>query len=144
MRLEDLVSWRLALAGRLLRTTVDAELGDLVGAQALGVLMRLGERDGQRQAELARRQRVEGPSMCRMIDRLERDGLVARAPDPDDRRAVSVRLTPRGRRTLEQGTRVVEGIERRVLDALDPAERAQLAGLLGRLVDALGDAGEHG
>ena len=86
-RLDDLLATRLAVAGRLLRTQADAELSHLgVGAQSLGALLRLAEDDGLTQAELSRRQRVEAPTMCRMIDRLERDGLVERRADPADRR----------------------------------------------------------
>ena len=52
-------------------------------------------------AELAERAGVTRATMTGLIDTLERDGLVTRAPDRTDRRMMSVRLTPRGRRRLE-------------------------------------------
>lgn len=67
-----------------MRTHADARLAHVlpVGAQALGLLMRLAERDGVTQADLARLQRVEAPSMCRMVDRLARDGLARATAAP--------------------------------------------------------------
>src|SRR6266851_3740631 len=110
--LDDLLIYRLAVAGRLLRGWVDARLAaEDVGAQGLGLLLRLMERDGLSQIELARRQRVEAPTVCRMVDRLVRDGLVERLPHPDDRRASRVVLTEEGRRAAERGMAVVADLE---------------------------------
>jgi DNA-binding MarR family transcriptional regulator len=46
---------------------------------------------------------VSAPTMTRLVDGLERDGLVTRTPDPDDARGVLVRPTARGRRLLRDG-----------------------------------------
>jgi DNA-binding MarR family transcriptional regulator len=53
--------------------------------------------------ELAGAEGVRPPTMTRLVDGLERDGLVKREPDPDDRRGVIVRATPKGVRTLTRG-----------------------------------------
>jgi MarR family transcriptional regulator for hemolysin len=141
-RLDDLLATRLAVAGRLLRTQADAELSHLgVGAQSLATLLRLAEDDGLTQAELSRRQRVEAPTMCRMIDRLERDGLVERRADPADRRATRVTLSPEGREVAARGAAVVDALERRVFEGLDGDERRRLGELLGRVLDGLGTEG---
>jgi MarR family transcriptional regulator for hemolysin len=140
--LDARVAHRLGVAGRLLRTTADAELIGLgLSAPALAVLRLLGEEDGLTQAELARRLRVEPPTMCRMIDRLAREASVERHPDPRDRRATRVRLTPRGRTLAEQGAAVIDVIEERVLAGLDADERDQLAELLRRVLDRLPASG---
>src|SRR5881628_3464551 len=47
---------------------------------------------------LAAAEGVSAPTMSRLVDGLERDGLVARGSDPDDARGVLVRPTPKGRR----------------------------------------------
>lgn len=52
---------------------------------------------------LATAEGVTAPTMSRLVDGLERDGLVARAPDPDDARGVLVRATPKGQRILAKG-----------------------------------------
>jgi len=52
---------------------------------------------------LAAAEGVSAPTMTRLIDGLERDGLVARIPDPDDARGVLVRPSAHGRRLLGEG-----------------------------------------
>lgn len=51
---------------------------------------------------LARRERVTPPSMTRMVQALEADGLVERLPSATDGRQVGVRITPAGERLLAQ------------------------------------------
>jgi len=53
-------------------------------------------------AELADAAGVTRATMTGLVDTLERDGFVRREPDPDDRRMMSVRLTNRGERFLQQ------------------------------------------
>lgn len=138
-RLDEMLGWRLAVAGRLLRTWADARLADQgIGAQALALLLWLDGWDGLTQTELARRQRVEAPTVCRMIDRLERDGLVERRPDPGDRRATRVHLTGPGRALASRGGVVVALLERDAFACLDERERRELARLLGRVMDGAG------
>ena len=52
---------------------------------------------------LATAEGVTAPTMSRLVDGLERDGLVTREPDPTDARGVLVRATPKGSRTLYRG-----------------------------------------
>jgi DNA-binding MarR family transcriptional regulator len=141
--LDQRLSHRLGVAGRLLRTMADAELAPLgVAAPGLGVLLRLAEEDGLTQAELSRRQRVEAPTMCRMVDRLARDGLVERASDPLDRRATRVSLTAEGRAVVARSARVLEDIDQRTFGGLDADERRTLAELLGRVVERVSPGGD--
>ena len=79
--------------------------------------------------------------MCRMVDRLERDGLVERGADPGDRRARRVRLTPAGLEVADRGAEVVAGIERAIGEGLDDEERRALGALLSRVLDALAPQG---
>lgn len=67
------------------------------------------------------------------LDRLERAGLVARGPDPDDRRGVTITLTPAGRKLVDRATAAHLDNERRLLAGLTDAERDRLADLLRRL-----------
>ena len=83
------------------------------------ILLPLWEEDGLRMGELARRARLAKQTMTTMVRLMERDGLVTREPDPDDRRATLVLLTPRARRFR----RVAE----QVLAELDDLVRAQLS-----------------
>ena len=54
---------------------------------------------------LAAAEGVSAPTMSRLVDGLERDALVERAPDPADARGVLVRATVRGRRIRSEGRR---------------------------------------
>ena len=73
-------------------------------------------------------------SLTGLVDRTERNGLVRRAPDQQDMRAVRVELTPQGRRLAEEF--YVETCRRveKLPAALSGAERDMLAALLGRIV----------
>jgi DNA-binding MarR family transcriptional regulator len=52
--------------------------------------------------ELAARERISPPAMCKHVDRLERDGLVDRSPIEADRRRVGLTLTEEGHRVLRR------------------------------------------
>jgi DNA-binding MarR family transcriptional regulator len=61
------------------------------------VLLRLWEEEGATQTRLAAELAVEQPTMANTLKRMERDGLIERFPDPEDRRQARIHLTPRGR-----------------------------------------------
>jgi len=75
------------------------------------LLMLLWAHPGLRQAELARRLGIEPPTVTRMVQRLERSGLIERQRDPHDARLVRVRATPRAR--------LLEGVVRRAWEEVD-------------------------
>jgi DNA-binding MarR family transcriptional regulator len=83
---------------RRLRTT---SLGGVSPAQAsaLAMIERLG---APALNELAAAEQVRPPSMTRLVDALERDGLVERRVDAADRRCLRVTLTATGRRELSR------------------------------------------
>jgi DNA-binding MarR family transcriptional regulator len=83
--------------------------------------------------ELAGRLACVKSNVTQLIDRLEADGLVRRAPDPDDRRSRLAVLTAAGRKAHEQGSRIQQQAEREVFGALTPEESQQLASALGKL-----------
>jgi DNA-binding MarR family transcriptional regulator len=94
------------------------------------VLLPLYEQDGLRMGELARRARLSKQTMTTMIRRLERDGLVARRPDPRDARASLIFLTERSRR--------FEPVAAATLRELDELARGRLsAERLAAVKDAL-------
>lgn len=88
--------------------------------------------------ELARYLRVTDPAASRLIDRMQSKGLVARTPDPDDRRVVRVALTPAGesKRPL---LGLFEDVNQTLMADLSLQERETLLGLLERVV-ATGEA----
>lgn len=64
-----------------------------VAPAQFGVLLLLYDRDMRTQAELATDFEVEQPTMARTLQRMERDALIQRVPDPTDRRRALVKLT---------------------------------------------------
>ena len=89
-------------------------------------------------SELAQRERVQRPTVARMLASLEERGLVQRAPDPADRRSALISLTPAGRALLDDvRTRKAAYLANR-LEELNDEERATLdraAAILERLLE---------
>jgi DNA-binding MarR family transcriptional regulator len=65
----------------------------------------------QRPAALARELDLTRQSVQKLLDGLERDGLIGRAPDPDDARAQVVHLTTDGQRMLRDAGRILVHLE---------------------------------
>jgi DNA-binding MarR family transcriptional regulator len=119
----DLNSVAIHLVRRLRRT--DQSLG--VTAARLSALSVLVFGGPHSLRALADAEQVAGPTMSKIVAALERDGLVDRAPDPADARAVVLSPTARGRRLMERGRR--QRVERLAseLDTIGSNERATLA-----------------
>ena len=71
-------------------------------ASALSALGTLNRRGATTLGELAEAEGVSRPSITVLAAALERDGLIAREPDPGDRRVVRVSLTREGRQALQR------------------------------------------
>jgi DNA-binding MarR family transcriptional regulator len=100
-------------------------------------LTALGHRDGLTSAQLARRSFVTPQTMHEQVIALERAGLVAREPDPANRRLLRIRLTADGRARMRDCADVVEDLELRVDDALGAGEREGFREALGRALAAV-------
>ncbi len=78
------------------------------------VLLPLWEEDGLRMGQLAERARLSKQTMTTLVRLCERDGLVERAPDPQDGRATVVSLTARAGAFAPVAAEVVAGLEEEV------------------------------
>ncbi len=85
---------------RRLRTSDAASGLSAPKLSALSVLVFGGPRS---LGKLAAAEQVRPPSMTRLVQALQKLGLVASGPSPDDRRAVVIRATPKGERLLQEG-----------------------------------------
>lgn len=83
--------------------------------------------------QLAERLSCVKSNITQLVDRLEADGLVARKPDPHDRRTTLAALTAAGRQACEEGSRVRQETERVLLSSLTHDEGRQLAVLLAKV-----------
>lgn len=77
-------------------------------------------------SELADRERVTAPSMNRTVGALEEAGYLSREQADDDRRKVSIELTPTGRAVVEETVRRRDAWLEEALDELSAADRALL------------------
>ena len=83
-----------------------------------------------RMGELHRHLLLSQPALSRMVDRLVERGLVARHPDPADRRGVRLSLTDAGRDIQHQiGRRHARSVARALAAELSPEELRQLAAI---------------
>ncbi|MFD4458996.1 MarR family winged helix-turn-helix transcriptional regulator [Nocardia sp. NPDC058480] len=92
-----------------------------------------GEQDGLRLSALADALRISPRSATEVVDALEKADLVARQPDPTDRRAILVAVTARGRRTLATLAAARTKDADDFFGRLTDHERAALRDILGKL-----------
>lgn len=104
-----------------------------VNVRELSVLLLLDAREPESQQQAAERLGVDRTTMVGLLDGLEDKGLVARQPDPADRRRNVVALTAAGRKALKKAKAASDEAERALLADLSPTEAKQLRDLLSRL-----------
>ena len=135
-RIRRLPSW---LSGRVSETAsglvADALAAEGLRRQHFVVLSALAERGAASQAALGRRLLIDRSDMHALLSELERDGLVARVRDPNDRRRMLVDVTPAGGRALKRLDGRIEAAQEALLAPLSSADRRELKRLLTRLVE---------
>jgi DNA-binding MarR family transcriptional regulator len=80
---------------------------------------------------------VTSGAMTARLDRLEKAGLIARAPHPEDRRGVLVQLTDKGRELIDEAVTAHVENEHRILAGLTIAEQETLIKLLEKLINTV-------
>jgi len=124
--------WRLALDKRLKHLGIGQS-----GWMTIAMIAKSDEPMSQR--ALADLVGVEGPSMVSMLDRLERDGFVARAPSVLDRRVKLVQLTDAGKTVYAEVLKEATAFRAGLLADLDPDALAAATVLLEALRKRLED-----
>ena len=80
---------------------------------------------------------VSTGAMTNRLDKLERRGLIRRAPDPQDRRGVLLELTEAGHSQLQEYVAVGADRESELVDDLTPADKQELNRLLSKLLASI-------
>lgn len=119
------------LFARSLRARI-AALGVVPGQFAQ--LLALFEEDGLTQTELCERVCIDPSTMAHTLKRMERDGLVRRVRDGEDRRRARVHLTPSARAMQPELTRVAAEVNAIALQGVEGAEAERLLRTLERLI----------
>jgi DNA-binding MarR family transcriptional regulator len=109
-------------------------------------LLWLGEDGPLTMGELARRVAVTEKTVTGIVDRLERDGHLARERDRADRRVIRTRLTSSGEKAYQRIHGEIRLSVARLLGLLEASDRRALLRIVNRIVERLGvsDAGRKG
>ena len=116
---------RVSLARLTRRLRRQAAMHSLTPTQ-LATLAAVERHSGITPGELAELEKVQPPSMTRVIAALDERGLVSRMPHPTDRRQVTVNVTEQGSTLLKEERRLKEAWLTQRLKELTPEERATL------------------
>jgi MarR family transcriptional regulator for hemolysin len=117
------------------RAEADRAVAGLGLSHASGwVLLHVGRLgDNVRQSDLAATLDMQGPSLVRLIDRLESDTLVSRQPEAGDRRINRISLTPAGRALVERIEAALRILRDEMLDGITDADLATATAVMRRL-----------
>ena len=134
-----------AQTGFLLKKVSSASFSafsEIVGRRGLhpmhfGMLMMIGAEEPVSQQELSRRTGIDPSTMVAKMDLLDDQGLVERERKAEDRRSYEIRLSPAGRKLLEELRKEAAAHGKRFFAPLTQAEREQLHTLLEKLAASL-------
>ena len=135
VREESPNAYMFVLLAKRLRLEFESRLAPLgIHAGQDRLLQELWREDGITQRRLIERLSVEPPTVTGIVQRLEREGLLTREPDADNRRVQRVYLTEAGRKLEDPVRRVWREVEDGFLRDLSAADRDRLQQLLTQLV----------
>jgi len=125
----------IARLARLWRRQADQALADHGLSQATAHPLRALSGRGKcvRQGALADEIGIEGPSLVRLIDLLQSEGLVERREDPTDRRAKTLHLTAEGEAKAEEINRILRRVRADLLKDIPPEDLAVTFDVLQRI-----------
>ena len=138
-RLDSRATWLLSQAN----VRAHAMLNQSFGAHGVRgyhyrILAALDQHGPSSQADLGRYARLDRSDVNTALGELLAERLAKRTPDPVDRRRNVVTITAKGRAKLAELDRVVDDVQRAVLDPLTERERRQLVALLTKLAPPSG------
>jgi DNA-binding MarR family transcriptional regulator len=132
--LDSLIGYHLRRAQVAVFLDFARTMADLdVTPGQFGVLALIAANQGLSQSALGTVLGLDRSTVVGVIDRLERRGLVVRAPAPGDRRSYALELSAKGEALRREAARRVRVHERRVAHDLAPAEREMLMAFLRRI-----------
>lgn len=115
-----------------------SELGNIgLSVGAYNFLRALGDRDDMTLADIRKILRIESATASPLLVRMERDGLIEKAPSPTDKRASILKATERAKRLREQADRnmSIEAVD--VTHGISTEEQGHLIALLDRVLTNL-------
>jgi len=138
------IAFNLMDVARMMRTYADQRARQFgISRAQWTVLVRLDRFEGLKQSELAEVLELQPISLTRLLDRLAENGLIERRPDPKDRRANRLYLTPAARPLLDKLAKLSIEIMDQVLDGFDDDANERLLSTLTTMKDNLRTAIAH-
>lgn len=137
MNNDDRLIYLLTIAQQALKDHTNRTLldkGRKVTLAQAGILLLLREKDGRYMSEMGQAMGVDNSAMTRLVDRLEKAGLVKRQIDPENRRAISILLMPAGREEGAEALTVIKRINEEIKTDYSPAEVDAFKKILGGIL----------
>jgi MarR family transcriptional regulator for hemolysin len=139
------IGLQLSRTARSLSRAFDRALADAGGSQSTWlILLSLKTGRWRTQSELAEAVGVRGPTLTHHLDGLERDGLVTRARDPENRRIQRVELTDAGDAAFHRLRRAAQAFDERLRTGFGEDDLEALRAALARLAENVGEPVEQG
>ena len=126
-----------AMRNRLVLKKVYRNTGYEITPEQLALLNRLYEKEGVTQRQLAEGTFKDNPNTTRLIDQLEKQGLVERKDHPSDRRAACLILTALGRKTRTELVQALIKLGERVYKKFSKSEKEQFIQLIRKFHESL-------
>src|SRR5215213_8901494 len=119
---------------KVLSRAFERQLAEAGGSQPVWlILLALKQQRWRTQQDLAAAVGIEGPTLTHHLDGLEKAGLIDRARDPDDRRAVRVELTDAGDKLFHRLAEAAIGFDQRLRAGISDEELDAFRTVLARL-----------
>ena len=132
------ILFQIAKARNILKKEFEKELRSYNISYAHRViLIRLSEKDGLTQKELAQDTYFEQSNLTLMLDKLEQKGLVIRSPKENDRRAYLIKITPEGETLIPALVEMGEQIMEKAFQGIPPEKKAEFSRFLELIYDNL-------
>lgn len=139
MPIDESFAAELGRVHRRWRARLDERLKDtgLTQARWQALLLIWRQKEPLTQRELAQGLGIEAPTLVRILDRLEGEGLIERCPAEGDRRANTIRPTSKARPIMREIAQIARALRTELLKDIPPDELAVAAAVLKSIGDKL-------
>lgn len=135
VRMQDQLAYLVASLNRQLEGELEERLQPGgVPIEQFRILEVLDANEKLPMGEIAALSLIEPPTLTKIVDRMVNEGLVYRAPDPEDRRRVLILTAPAGKALYKRLRGVSTAQERRIVDHLTSDRAEELKSLLRELI----------
>jgi len=134
--LTDLLSFQLRMLSHSLNRAYDDAFSETEASSGTGkltTLLLVSANPGISQTEAGRVQNKDRAAMVRIVDHLERAGLLRRSRDPAERRRHMLTLTARGKTEIKRYMAIAEAYDEGFFGVITKSERSQLARIVRKL-----------